>query len=112
MCNLLNCFSKQIRLLLPYLTSLEIFTLKLFNAVPRGTNWSHVLKESNFFVWLVFVLVLVTLVSCGRNLKHSVRLIVNMSPIVEMLKTPAGVMSRTLDTCQGELSPTPQVQGF
>lgn len=91
--------------------SLEIFTLKLFNTLSRGTNWSAVLKELNFFC-LVFVLVLVTLVSCGRNLKHSVRLIVNMSPLVEMLRTPAGVTSRTLDTCQGELSATQHVQGF
>lgn len=109
MYNLLDCFGKQIRLLQPYLTSLEIFTLKLLNVISRVTNWSQVLKELNFFVWLVFVLVLVTFVSCGRNLKHSVRLIVNMSPPVEMLKTAAGVMSRTLDTCQGELSSTQHV---
>lgn len=63
-------------------------------------------------MWLVFVLVLAILASCGRNLKHSVRLIVNMSPLVEMLKKAAGVMSRTLDMCQGELSSTQHVQGL
>jgi len=55
---------------------------------------------------------LITLDSCGRNLKPSVRLTVNTSPLVEMLKTAAGVTSRTPDTCHGELSSTQHVQGF
>lgn len=62
-------------------------------------------------LFVCFVLVLETLVSCGRSLKHSVRLTVSMSPLVETLKTTAGVMPRTLDMCQGEVCSTPHKQG-
>lgn len=88
-----------------------MFTLELFNAISKGTNWSQVLGLELFF-FLLFDLLLVTHVSCGRNLKHSARLIVNTSPLAEMLRTPAGVMSRTLDTYPGELSSMQHVRSF